>query len=341
MELPHNRACGCLAGLALGDALGMPVEFLSRQEIVRQYGWVDRLIQAPTGHPHRGFALGSISDDTGQALAIARAYEEGGVLTAEAAARELVGWAGSLSPQAYRALAGPSTRQAIELLVQGAGVPQSGRYGTTNGAAMRAAPVGLANPGRLEAALSDAVAASLPTHGTTTAISGAAAVACAVSEAVAARSTLESILQAGKTGAEKGRAYGAWHWGTPLEGRIELAERVVRENPDPLQALELLGRYVGADSLVAESVAAAFGIVLLSAGDPMRAVILGANLGGDTDSVAAMAGAICGAWRGIEAIDPGLLSVVEAANHLHLAETAARLVQIADQRRKNDLLKDL
>lgn len=327
--MDNDRFYGCLAGLALGDALGMPTELLTSEEISSAYGWVSDLVLAPPGHPHRRFQPGRVTDDTGQALAIAHAYAMDGSITPESAAESLLAWAAAISPEDFASFTGPSTRQALENLKHGKDVYSSGAAGATNGAAMRVAPVGLVNVGDALGALQDAIAASLPTHNTSPAIAGAAAVACAIAEAARQGSTLISILQAGKEGAVRGARYGGWSWSTPLDGRIELAERLVLMAPDSQQALRDLYRFVGTGFAPAESVAAVFGVVLLAGGDPMQAIFSGANLGGDTDTIAAMAGAICGAWKGMAALDTGLVQRVEAVNGLNLAGEAHRLLQIA------------
>lgn len=329
MILDFKRAYGCLAGVAIGDALGMPVEFLSGEEIGSFYRWVDRLVESPEKHPHRRFPPGSIGDDTGQTIAILHAYNKLGCLTRQSAAVELLRWEKSVPEDDLAVIIGPSTRRALKNLHSGMNASESGLQGITNGAAMRAAPVGLANPGDLERACLESVEASYPTHASNPALAGAAAVACAVSEAVKPDSSLESILTAARWGAEQGRRHGKWSWATPLEGRIELAEQIVRDHGDIQEAMRQICRYVGVDSLVSESVAAAFGIVLLAKGNPAQAVILGANIGGDTDTIAAIAGAVCGAWQGIEAVDSALLAQVEAVNHLNLAHEAHRMVEIA------------
>ena len=60
----------------------------------------------------------------------------------------------------------------------------------------------------------------------------------------------------------------------------------------------------------------------------MRAVRYAANIGGDTDTIGAIAGAICGALRGIEAVDRALLAEVERVNGLDLAPVAQGLVRV-------------
>src|SRR2546430_14503344 len=84
-------------------------------------------------------------------------------------------------------------RSAIEELRKGTDPRVVGRQGrltslgTSNGAAMRIAPAGLAHPGDLEGAVRDAVTMCLPTHATPLAISGASAVAAGIAPALTAR----------------------------------------------------------------------------------------------------------------------------------------------------------
>jgi ADP-ribosylglycohydrolase len=323
-----ERFYGCLAGLALGDCLGMATEFMTPVQIADEFGWVERPLRAPGWHPHHLLLPAQVTDDTGQALAIARAYREDGSLNAADVAHELLAWAdgaGEILPL----IAGPSTQRALQRLRAGEDPRQTGRQGTTNGAAYRAVIVGLAACHRPAMLLPQVVEACLPTHGTAPAISGAAAVAYAVSAAVQESATLADIFTAAQEGAVCGRELGAWAWTTPLEKRIALALRLVADDPKPAVALGKLYDFVGVDLLVAESVAAAFGIAALAQGDPMHAVIYAANIGGDTDTIAALAGAICGAWKGIAAIDAEMLAQVEAVNQLDLAAAARRLERIA------------
>lgn len=325
----EDRAYGCLAGLALGDALGMPTEMLTPEAIKRHFGALHGLAAAPEWHPHARLQPGRITDDTGQALAIARAYDDQGRLTPENVARQLLAWADGLPPPELDVVIGPTTRQALLELRQGKDPRSSGQPVATNGAAMRVVAAGLVNAADFDGACQDAITASLPTHRTGAALAGATAVACAVAEAVRPGSTCASILQAAKAGAPKGLQAGEWAWSTRLEKRIELAERLVQEAADVPAALQALYDYVGVSMLAAESVAAAFGIVLLAEGDPSRAIHYGANIGGDTDTIAAIAGAICGAWQGIAPFDADLLAQVETVNQIDLKQEARRLASIA------------
>ncbi len=328
----NDRIYGCLAGLSLGDALGMPTEMLTPEQIKSEFGWVDHLVRAPAWHPHADFAAGQVTDDTGQALAIVSALDEHGTLTAASVAAELLKWAEGVG-KALPAIIGPSTLQAIGKLRSGEDPRSTGQEGKTNGAAYRAVLVGLVNFDNPEQCMQQVVEACLPTHGTSVAISGAAAIAGAIREAFHEQSSVESILAAAQQGAAQGRQQGAWAWGTPLEKRIDLAVRLVAENPQPEAALDALYNYVGVGLETAESVATVFGVISLAKGDPMLSVAYAANIGGDTDTIGALAGAICGTWRGIRAIDRQILARVEQVNHLNLAALSVHLEALIERRR--------
>jgi ADP-ribosylglycohydrolase len=325
VAVSFEKAYGCLAGLALGDALGMPTECMTQERIAEEFGTICGIVAAPAWHPHSALPFGNITDDTEQALALADIYSRGEKMTAGSAARAIVAWADAQGSR-LELYVGPSTRRALEALRNGADPRQSGLHGTTNGAAMRVAPIGIVHAGQFDRVLSDTVEASMPTHGTTLAISGAAAVSFAVCEAMTRSATVESVLNAAMRGAAEGREHGAWVWTAPLEHRIALAVRLAREARGEDEARESLYRYVGVDITVVDTVPTALGLVALTGGDPMRAVLHAAQIGGDTDTIGAIAGAICGALSGIEAIDRDMLSVVERVNGLELVRVARNLV---------------
>lgn len=322
-----DKIHGCLAGLALGDALGNPTEFLTPQMIRDEYGWVDRFVPAAAWHPHHIMLPGSITDDTGQALAIARAYSKDGTLDAETVAQHLIQWADDAG-DVLKVVLGPSTRKALDRLRDGESARLTGENGTTNGAAFRAIPVGLVNFDQRDRLLEQIIEACLPTHGTTVAISGAAAVGFAISAAMLEENTIDDVIEAACDGAVQGREFGKWHWSTPLENRIEMAVKIVNSSGSIAQALADLYANVGVDMLVAESVAAVFGVVKLAEGNPVKAIQYGANIGGDTDTIAAIAGAVCGALQGINWFDYEMVAQVEKVNQLDLEAEADRLEKI-------------
>jgi len=330
MDDIEDRILGCLLGLASGDAFGMPTEFMTPEKIKTQYGWVDRFLAPHKDHFHADMPAGCITDDTGQALAIVRTVvQNNGHITSQIIANALIEWKKSLGAE-FDHIVGPSTLRALELLEQGRALEEAGWEGRTNGAAMRAPIAGLLHPGDIQAALETAYLISLPTHGTNLAIAGAGAVACAVSQAFLPNTSLQSVLQAALKGALLGAQLGHIVWGTSLEKRIFLALHLVNQASSTEEALDELYNFIGVDLLVAESVAVAFGIVKLAQGDPVQAVTLCANIGGGTDTIGAIAGAVCGAWKGSSAFPNSWLNLLEQVNHFDLTMQAKQLVAVID-----------
>ena len=63
-------------------------------------------------------------------------------------------------------------------------------------------------------------------------------------------------------------------------------------------------------------------------GDPMRAACLGANLGGDTDTIGALAAAVCGAYSGTAKLDMDLIRQIEEVNHVNFLEKAVSILNV-------------
>src|SRR6202034_2080791 len=190
------RAAGALYGLAVGDALGMPTESLPRPEIVARYGPLREDFQP--GHPDQrlaaGVPAGTVTDDTEQALLLAELIIEGDGAVDEAEfARRLLAWEEDMRARGSLSLLGPSTRRALSALLAGTPITETGRSGTTHGAALRITPVGVAAPaGDPDVRVGRVVTASRVTHNTGVALAGAAAVAAAVSAGIGGATVAEA-----------------------------------------------------------------------------------------------------------------------------------------------------
>lgn len=345
----HDRALGALQGLAIGDALGMPLQLLSRAEIRARFGPIVVGFAAPAPeHPLAGgMPPGAITDDTEQALLVARLLIEGGGRIEPAAlARALVAWEDDMRRRGSTDLLGPSTTRAVQAVLRGEPLETAGRFGTTNGAAMRIAPVGIATPLAAADAGADALldaveAASSVTHATSLALAAATAVAAAVSTGVAG-ADLPAALAAGLHAAERCRDRGHWVAGADVAERIRAALALVeREGPveglDPrareqaaLALLDRIALVVGTSLASQESIPAAFAALALHPDDPWRAVTSAASLGGDADTIAAIAGAIAGAVHGTAAWPDGAARTVDAVSAERLGVDSLELPAIAD-----------
>ncbi|HEX7834509.1 MAG TPA: ADP-ribosylglycohydrolase family protein, partial [Pseudolysinimonas sp.] len=208
----RERALAALHGLAIGDALGMPTQLMSRVAIAERFGVIDGFRAAAPDHPiAASMPAGSITDDTEQALLLAHTLiDGGGDIEPADFARRLAAWEDGMRARGSLDLLGPSTRAAVAAVLAGTAPEEAGRTGTTNGAAMRVTPVGIAWPSSDLPALVAAVrSASRVSHDTGIAIAGASAVAAAVSAGLDG-AELDDAIDVAIDAARRGAALGTW-----------------------------------------------------------------------------------------------------------------------------------
>jgi ADP-ribosylglycohydrolase len=326
----RSRALGALYGLAIGDALGMPTQSLPRAEIVARYGpLVTTFWPGPPGHPlAAGLPAGTVTDDTEQAVLLGRLIaESGGQIDGGELARGLLAWEGSMRARGSLDLLGPSSRRALDALATGTDADEAGRYGVTNGAAMRVTPIGVATPSAEPRLLEDrVVAASRVTHNTGIALAGAAAVAAAVSAGIDGI-PLPGAIRLAVAAAASAAGRGHWAAGADVSSRIAWAAGLVA-GLDPDQVIGTVYRLVGTSLATQESVPAAFAVAAATPGDPWLACRIAASLGGDCDTIAAMTGAICGACYGVQAFPQAARDTVASVNRLSLETLATGLLAV-------------
>jgi ADP-ribosylglycohydrolase len=328
----RSRARGALYGLAIGDALGMPTQSLPRERILARYG--GRLTGFRAGPPDQpiapGMPAGSVTDDTEQAVLVGRLLVAGGghIAAGDLAAR-LLAWENDMAARGSLDLLGPSTKRALAAVAAGVPTDLTGRYGDTNGAAMRIAPVGVAMPsGDLPALVDRVVEASAVSHNTGVALAAAAAVAAAVSAGLDG-ADLPGATRAAVRAARLGAARGHWVAGADIATRIDWATGVVAGLP-PHDAAARIYDLVGTSVASTESVPAAFAVLAACPDDPWQAVLLAASLGGDCDTIAAMAGAMIGAVHGLDSFPTAALDTVRDVNHLDLDRLAQQLLDLRE-----------
>jgi ADP-ribosylglycohydrolase len=321
---------GGLYGAVCGDALGAATEMLSRKQIVDTFGRVESMLPPDLSPFAAGRAAGQITDDASQLIVLARTVARSHSLTAAEVAAALLEWADD--EEMLRRFAGPTTRAAIAQLREGVDPIAVGREaagfmrGTSDGAAMKVAPVGWANPGDLDGALRDAITVCLPTHATAVAIAGAAAIACGVAWAMEPDASVLSVVRACLWGASEGERlgleYGRDVAGPSVADRIRLGVSLAASSSDQWEAVDRIARTVGAGLHTAEAVPAAVASFAAGGGRPKETIVVAANLGDDTDTVACMAGALAGTLSGIAAFPADWLELVTAVNGLDLGPLA-------------------
>lgn len=298
-----GRFRGCLLGLAVGDALGGLFEAQDAGAIRARCPTVEALV----AYPRDGLWY---TDDTQMTIGVAEALAADGAIVEARLCRQFT--ANYAPSRGY----GRGARAVIEAMERGEGHAEvaeryfpGGSFG--NGAAMRVAPVGLAfrdDPPRLR---EQARFSALPTHRHPLGVEGAELLAVAVAHASRVerlnRDALFEDLRSACSSAE-------------YRDKLDEAARL-----DSPAGLARLGNGIAATESVPTAIAS-FALAPESFAEAVGHVIL---LGGDTDTMAAMAGALSGAYLGLAGLPPRLVALLEDGHQgrSHLLDLADRLFE--------------
>ncbi|OON36999.1 ADP-ribosylglycohydrolase [Izhakiella australiensis] len=341
----YDKTLGCLIGAAAGDAMGAATEVRTQRQIQALFGgWVTTFQKPPADTFGRCNEAGMCTDDFIQARYIMEAMlAHGGQATPAAMKQAFQRW---LEYPFYANFTGPTTRAAMKAIFndtreslqgelegdkQSVQIINGGNAAATNGSAMKIWPAALLHPDNLDDAIQCALDIARFTHNNLLAMSGSAAVAAAVSEAFSQSASTESIIAAGIYGADKGLALadaqGAQEIAGPSVGRrIELAVAIGKRHRSWQTAIVELSDLIGTGLHVSEAVPAAFGLFACCADSPVDAIISAVNIGNDTDTIAAMAGAIAGARHGAAAFPADYLATLNRMNNFSLEALASQIV---------------
>ncbi len=279
----HSQILGCILGTAVADAVGLKREGLSKARAQKIYS-------VPPLNPDLFLGRGMCSDDTEHTVMVGRALviSGGDVKKFERQfARELKRW--FLCMPAGVGFA--TLRACLKLLV---GVPanRSGVYSAGNGPAMRSALLGLSATS--ETHMIDLVHASTRmTHRDPRAEEGALLIARAArchTDALQ-KIPIEFLTESIDT-----------IQNDELKNRIIEAVRHLKQGSSAQTFAESQGWSKGVTGYINQTVPAALYCWARNPKDLRHAVEDAVMLGGDTDTVAAITGAICGANLGVEAI---------------------------------------
>ena len=327
-EALRDRALASMTGLALGDALGMPTQSMSLSQIREDHGIVVEFVDAgPRQRIAADMTAGHVTDDTEQAVMLGRLLVEGhGRIDPVRFAEALIEWERGMEAKGSLDLLGPSTKAAVQRILQGVPADEAGSTGTTNGAAMRIAPVGIATPSTPLPALVSAVRdASRVTHDTGLGIAGASAIAAAVSAGLDGASREEAV-DAAVAAAALGARRGHWVAGADIAAKAAWARAHLR-TVAPEDRIDTVSRLIGTSVASQESVVAALALVALDA-EPWQILGIAASLGGDTDTIAAMAGAVLGAVHGMAAWPARAVRTITTVNDLDLPPLVDALLEL-------------
>jgi ADP-ribosylglycohydrolase len=357
------RITGCLAGAAVGDALGGPVEGWSPDQIVERHGgrvrgvvgpfYEDWRHARPIAPYHKGD--GHVTDDTLMTHALIRVYEKvRDHLDAYSVADHLVPdlianprWIPELEAEAL-----PLQRiflaekWIVARLHYGHVDPREAGVGNivNCGAAMYMAPVGAVNAGHPAGAYTEALDVA-GAHQSSYGREAAGVFAAAVAAAFAPGATVGSVVETAATLAKDGTR-------DAIEAVCEVAvqhsdfESALKPLREAVAPFDTVGPEYRAPSLGArrpsrlhsiEELPVALGMLLVGGGDYRHTVLGSVNYGRDCDSIATMSGAIAGALHGAQAVPAEWSEEVARASRLDLHTPAASLAAVAREVFTRDL----
>ncbi|MFC5818856.1 ADP-ribosylglycohydrolase family protein [Nonomuraea harbinensis] len=361
----EDRATGCVAGAAVGDALGGATEGWTAEQIVERYGGrVEGIVPPfnddwrnarPIAPYHKGD--GHITDDTLMTHALIRVYEKArGHLDAYAMAEHMVPelmaerqWIPELEAEAL-----PLQRiflaekWIVARLHYGHADPREA--GTGNivncGAAMYVAPVGVVNAGDPDAAYAEAVDLT-GAHQSSYGREAAGVMAAAVAEAMRPGATADSVVAACIRLAKDGTraaieavcetARGLGHW----DGSFEALRTAVRPYDTVADTYRDQGLGARRPSRVhsIEELPLALAFLVIAKGDYRETVLGGVNYGRDADSIASMGGAIAGALGGLGTVPQEWIERVGIASRTDLVAPGRALAAVARRVHAGDVAR--
>ncbi|MFG1701043.1 ADP-ribosylglycohydrolase family protein [Nonomuraea sp. NPDC049309] len=351
----EDRATGCVAGAAVGDALGGATEGWTAEQIVERYGGrVEGIVPPynadwrnarPIAPYHKGD--GHITDDTLMTHALIRVYEKAGrhldaYAMAEYMVPELIGekrWIPELEDEAL-----PLQRiflaekWIVARLHYGHADPREAGVGNivNCGAAMYVAPVGIVNAADPDAAYAEAIdltGAHQSSYGREAAGVMAAAVAEAMRPGATADSVVATCLRLAKDGTRAAieavceTASGLGHW----EGSFEALRAAIRPFDTVADTYRDQGLGARRPSRVhsIEELPLALAFLVIAKGDYRDTVLGGVNYGRDADSIASMGGAIAGALGGLSSVPAEWVEQVGTASRTDLVAPGRAIAEVA------------
>jgi ADP-ribosylglycohydrolase len=268
-----KRFRGAVLGFAIGDALGMPVEGLKREEIKTIYGVVRDFMDSPLGD----LKSGEWTDDTEQMILLAESILETTYFNPEHFAKKLV----SLTSNRL----GWTTKRALNNLMRGVHWFNAGVESETCGASVRVLPIGLVYSFSFDLVEKYSVMSASVTH-RGIAVVGAVAYALAIAyicNDIKGEEMVKRVVKRVKM------------YDDLVADKIELAYEMIDEEID--RVIDRIGNSMS----VYDSVPLAF-YLYLSSPSFEECAVKSANVGGDTDSICAMACGLKGCELGVDSI---------------------------------------
>ena len=334
----QEQFIGTILGVAVGDALGAPVEGWTRDSIKKVLGYVSSYQLTMVGK-------GIYTDDTQLTLELLQSILDRKEFDPANFGVRIGEWM-RRSDQGVESArgVGKTISLAARKLYRGIPWDQSGEYSASNGAAVRIAPLALLHYNTEDhlKLMTDVENSARPTHIETLAIQGAKVIALAIHLILKEDrfffdriKFLDELI--GLTEMHAPKMVGCL---VPLQKYIgKTLEQKVFNPPNPKLSFRCKQKIegnedrfntlseIGTGKYVLESIPAALYCFLNTPMNFEETLLTAVNAGGDTDSIAAIAGALSGALNGAAAIPMRWL--IDLENKDLMIDYASRLHDLA------------
>jgi ADP-ribosylglycohydrolase len=355
-NLLTDRAVGCLAAAAVGDALGGPTEGWESREIHEHFGgWVGGIVESirrargiekPFSPFHKGD--GHVTDDTLMTRVLVHAYAQKRDHLEAHDMEPLIlpgivdekTWIPELGREdlLYHRLFLAEKWLVLKLRYGHADPREAGVGNIVNcGAAMYIAPVGIVNSGDPEAAYAEAVAVT-GAHQSSYGREAAGVLAAAVAEAMRPGATPEKVVEVTLRLAKDGTRSAIEAVVTPaseLDGWRSGGLVALRDAFAPFDSVGDVYAQPAQNARIPsrlhsiEELPIALGLLVATGGDVAETILGGVNYGRDSDSIASMGGALAGALGGIGAVPREWVENVSAASRVDVEEAGREIALVA------------
>ena len=296
--------------------MGMPAELWGRERARKFFGGkITEFIDGPKENDVAfNYNKAQFTDDTGQAMVLLDSLKATDYRPdASDIAKRMLEWAEKENAFENNIL-GPTSKVALANFRDGVDASAITNKALSNGSSMRIAPIGcLFTPDQRKELIDYVYGVSKATHTSDVTIAGAAMIAEGVASAIVNddfEQVLSDILSVEEAGYEKG----CETFSPRLAERVKIGVQIAKEYADDEDAFsKKIYDVIGAGVGIIESVPAAVSIAYYTQ-DPNKCCLMCANLGGDTDTIGAMATAICGAFVGYSKINPEYTELLRVQN---------------------------
>jgi len=289
-----ERATAAYLGLAIGDALGATVEFMTPGEIKHQYG----IHKAIIGGGWLKLKPGQVTDDTTMSLALGESIVQDGAVMPKSCADAFLQWMRNKPVDI-----GNTVRRGL-VRYRRTGEPhgQVCEHDAGNGACMRTLPIALFSYGATAEAIQQASDAQA--HVTHHSLLSDAAIRCVI-----------QLIHGGLNGMDNQR----------------LLNQVVRPFVEQWPQFAFRGRLRSNPSgFIVDTLQAVFQGLFDNANANFEDCLIDVlNRGGDADTTGAIAGMTAGAIYGLEAIPPRWMKGLESSVRLQCTQQAAMLIKLS------------